>query len=180
MKLARSATRARARYVLLGLLPAGVLACGTPLGGPGAPPEDFAITLTDVLEDGDDRRRASNHLVDEGLEADDLADAGRALDRYELALKIDPANPWAYLALARHELEDGEPRRALASLDRCRSLLESYGELSPRVETHLFGLRGGALEALGRDTEAYDLLAEARRRAPDTWGDGMLAASELR
>jgi len=162
------------------LLPVGLLACRSLPTAPGLPEPDHAITLGEVLEQGDDRRRASNHLLDEGLAADDLGDPGRALDRYELALKIDPGNPWAYLALARHELDRNEPTRALAALDRCRSLLEMHGALSARVETHLLGLRGASLEALGRPSEADPLLDEARRRAPRAWQDGVLSAAELR
>lgn len=169
----------RIALLLLLLAPAGMLACRSFPGVPG-PTRDEAVTLEEVMDRGDDQRRASNHLVDQGLEADQLADAGRALDRYELALQLDPGNPWVYLALARHELDRHEPRRALASLDRCRTLLERRGEISPRVETHLIGLRGSALAALGRDAEARPLLAEARRRAPSVWDDGRLAAEELR
>jgi hypothetical protein len=172
---------ARQLALLMALLaPAGMLACGQLPGGPGLPPSDEAVTLGEVMETGDGQRRASNHLVAEGLEADDRDDAGRALDRYELALQVDPGNPWAYLALARHDLDRDEPARALASLDRCQTLLERHGEISPRVETHLIGLRGASLEALGRRGEARPLLTEARRRAPSIWGDGQLAASELR
>lgn len=160
--------------------PLGLLACQQLPGVPGAPERDEAVTLGEVMDQGDDRRRASNHLVDEGLEADDLSDPGRALDRYELALTIDPGNPWAYLALARHELSRNEPARALRSLDRCRSLLEMHGAIPPRVQTHLLGLRGASFEELGRHREAAPLLDEARRRAPLAWQDGVLDAAELR
>jgi tetratricopeptide (TPR) repeat protein len=175
----RSAARA-ASLVLL-FVPLGLAACRHLPQVPGVPGRDEAITWAEVREQGDDRRRAATHLVGEGLEADDLGDAGRALDRYQLALKLDPGNPWAYLALARHELDQREPSRALASLDRCRSLLEMErnGFLPPRVETHLLGLRGAALEALGRFDEARPLLQEARRRAPRAWADGYLTAGEL-
>lgn len=167
--------------LLLALLaPAGMLACESLPGAPGAATRDEAVTLEEVIDSGDDQRRASNHLVDQGLEADQLADAGRALDRYELALQVDPGNPWAYLALARHQVDRDEPRRALASLDRCRTLLERRGEVSPRVETQLMGLRGAALAALGRQAEARPLLTEAQRRAPSVWDDGRLTAEELR
>jgi len=147
---------------------------------PGLGVRDEAIRLAELRDQGDDRRRASNYLLVQGLDADDLGEMERALDRYELALKLDPGNPWAYLALARHELDRGDPTRSLASLDRCRALLELEGPLSPRVETHLLGLRGVALEGLGRFAEARADLAEARRRAPEAWADGYLTAAELR
>jgi tetratricopeptide (TPR) repeat protein len=136
--------------------------------------------LEDVQEQGDERRQASTHLVREGLR-DDAADApDLALDRYRMALRVDPSNPWAYLALARHELDRDEPRRALAALERSRSLLELEGPPPPRVEAHLVGLRGAVLEALGRHDEARPLLAEARDRAPGVWSDGHLHPDELR
>lgn len=176
----RVASRLRRLLALVLVVPLGAVACSSTLRPPSLPQRDDALTLDDVIDEGDDRRRASHHLVNEGLEADDLGDDQRALDRYELALSVDPGNPWAYLALARHELEGGDPGRALAALDRCRSLLEAYDELTPEMETHLLGVRGGALAALGRAREAQPLLDEARRRAPRAWGDGMLQASELR
>jgi len=169
------------RAVLLALLiGSGLLACSDRPVVPGLGVRDEAVTLGDVQEQGDDRRRASNHLVIQGLDADDLGEVDRALDRYQLSLRVDPGNPWSYLALARHELDRGDPTRSLAALDRCRSLLELEGPLSPRVETHLLGLRGAALEGLGRFEEARADLAEARRRAPSAWGDGYLTADELR
>lgn len=162
-------------------VPAGTLGCpGRGPGVPGLGVPDRAVTLSEVQDRGDDRRRASNHLVIQGLDADDLGEMERALDRYELALKVDPGNPWAYLALARHELDRGDPSRSLSALDRCRSLLEREGPIAPRVETHLLGLRGVALEGLGRFGEARPLLTEARRRAPGAWEDGYLTAGELR
>jgi len=168
----------RAGAALFALM--GLLACPRGPTLPRLAVRDQAITLRDVQDQGDDRRRASSHLVLEGLDADDRGESDRALDRYELSLTVDPGNPWSYLALARHELDRGDPIRTLAALDRCRSLLELAGPISPRVETHLLGLRGAALEALGRFDEARPILAEARQRAPSAWGDGYLSAAELR
>ena len=169
------------RIVVLSLL-AGLALVGCPRRPllPGLGVRDQAATLSDVRDEGDDRRRASTHLVMQGLDADDLGEIDRALDRYQLSLRVDPRNPWSYLALARHELDRGEPVRSLAALDRTRSLFELEGPLSPRVETHLLGLRGAALEGLGRFDEAHTDLDEARRRAPSAWGDGYLSAGELR
>jgi tetratricopeptide (TPR) repeat protein len=170
-----------ARVVVLALLaPLSLVACPDRPPVPGLGVRDEAVTLSDVSDDGDDRRRASTHLVLQGLDADDLGDTERALDRYQLSLRVDPGNPWSYLALARHELDRGDPTRSLAALDRTRSLFELEGPLSPRVETHLLGLRGAALEGRGRFDEAHADLDEARRRAPFAWGDGYLSAAELR
>jgi tetratricopeptide (TPR) repeat protein len=183
---AASAVARRARDLFAAARVLFVAACVLALGCtdrpvvPGLGVRDEAITLAEVRDQGDDRRRASNHLVEQGLDADDLGDVERAFDRYQLALKVDPGNPWAYLAIARHELDRGDPSRSLAALDRSRALLEREGPISPRVETHLLGLRGVALEALGRFGEARADLEEARHRAPGAWGDGYLTAAELR
>jgi tetratricopeptide (TPR) repeat protein len=120
----------------------------------------------------------AQRLVIEGLQADTRAEPERALSDYQRALQVDSGNPYAYLALARHHLEAGDPRAALAHLERAEVLFESLGLLTPGVETHLIGLRGAALRAEGL-REGDVLLAEAARRAPSVWGDGRLDASEL-
>lgn len=131
------------------------------------------------LGSGDDAiRRASLRLCVDGLDADAAGRPGAAQGHYERAIQIDPTNPYAYLVLARHELETGDPDRALQYLDQAQTLLAAEGALSPRVEAHLAGLRGGALDASGGD--GSELLAEARRLSPEEWSDGRLSASELR
>lgn len=147
---------------------------------PNPLPRSRALSLSEVMDDGDDRRRASMHMVLDGIEADSLYDFERALSSYQLALRVDPGNPYAYLALARHEIERGEPSRALESVEQCRALLETRGKLSPRVEVQILGLRGAGFAALGRNDQARPLLAEARQRAPSVWEDGVLSADELR
>ena len=114
----------------------------------------------------------------QGLDDDAAGRARAARVAYDRALQIDPTNPWVFLVLARHEVEAGEPRRALASVERARAGLASEGALSPRVEPHVAGLRGAALSALGRDGAADR--AQARAGAPAAWADGRLAAAELR
>jgi tetratricopeptide (TPR) repeat protein len=104
----------------------------------------------------------------------------RALSRYQRAIQIDPGNPFAYLALARYYVSVDDPARALEYLDRVRSLLDPNGSFSLRTSPHLLGLRGNALEQLGRDAEAAQSLGKARRLAPSVWGDGRLDAAELR
>jgi len=180
-RAARPRTAApRARILVAAFLAAWVApGCARVLPGPAAAPADEALTLGDVLDEGDERRRASTHLVREGVAADASGEPDRALDRYRMALRVDPSNPWAYLALARHELEQGEADRALATVERSRSLLAREDASSRRAETQMLGLRGAALAALGRTDEARPLLAEARARAPGIWADGRLDAQEL-
>ena len=152
-----------------------VLACAAP--PPSAPPPP---RVSDVVANGDDQFRASQRLVMEGLDADERGDAARARSRYERALQIDASNPWAYLALARPYVEEGDAGHALAHLDRAEALLDAQPDASPGARVHCEGLRGAALALEGNRAEASALLDSAARSAPDVWGDGELSASELR
>jgi tetratricopeptide (TPR) repeat protein len=136
--------------------------------------------MTEIDHLGDARRQASMRLVVEGLDAEIAATPERALSRYQRAIQIDPGNPFAYLTLARYYAAIADPERALEHLDRAQSLLDPDAAFYASTEPHLRGLRGWALVAAGRRSEAGPLLAEARRLAPSTWGDGRLDASELR
>jgi len=165
----------RARGLCIALLAAHGLACA------GLGIADRQVQrVEDVAHDGDDVRRASTRLVLDGLASDTEGDAARALSQYESAVRVDSGNPYAYLALARYHVDRGDGGRALAYLDRAQVLFESQEIESPRVETHLVGLRGNALQLQGRVVEGHELLRRASHRAPDVWGDGRLAADELR
>jgi len=131
--------------------------------------------------------------VGRGLEYAAAGRSDRALIEYERAVQMDASNPIAYLALARHYLELGDPLRALRNLDqaelllglepgdeRLRSQSRAVDGTIVRIEPHLDGLRGGALLALGREAEARPLLERARQNAPEVWGDAQLSAEELR
>lgn len=143
---------------------------------PSTPPP----RVSDTLANGDDQFRASQRLVLEGLDADVRGDPERAHSRYERALQIDASNPWVYLALARHYVEQGDPGPALAHLDRAEALLDAQDPLSPGARVHCEGLRGAALALEGNESEARPLLNAAIHAAPDVWGDGVLSAAELR
>jgi tetratricopeptide (TPR) repeat protein len=135
--------------------------------------------VASVADTGDPARRASQRLVMQGLEADDARRSTEAIASYERALQVDPTNPVAYLALARHSVAMDEPERALHELDQAESLLGSDADpLGARA--HLEGLRGLALRELGRDAEAERHLSRARSLAPSVWSDGQLDARELR
>jgi tetratricopeptide (TPR) repeat protein len=161
--------------VALGLL----VGCGVARGPSRGVPEP-ALRLSEVAHHGDPARRASMRLVLQGLDADAALRPAAALSSYERALQVDPNNPWAWLALARHEVEHGDPARALAELDKAEALLPAEGELSRGAAPHVTGLRGAALRAGGREPQGLALLSDARRAAPDVWADGSLDASELR
>jgi hypothetical protein len=151
------------------------LALGCVAPGPGARP----VTLGDLASQGDPARRASLRLVGQGLDADAAERSAQAVSHYRGALRVDPGNPYAYLAMARHYAEV-DPQRALDYVDRAEMLLESEAALSPRVEPHLLGIRGTALRAAGRAREGDALVARARDLAPGVWDDGRLSAAELK
>jgi tetratricopeptide (TPR) repeat protein len=136
------------------------------------------MRASEMLDDADPARRASTRLVIEGLDADQAFDRRHARGSYERAIQVDPTNPMAYLALARHELDDLEARRALQLLEQAAALFEAEGLRIDAVGVHVNGLRGRAYEALGEDGGA--LLEQAAALAPEVWGDGFLAPEELR
>ncbi|MGH7289478.1 MAG: tetratricopeptide repeat protein [Myxococcota bacterium] len=157
----------------LALLWLGALACQVPAGGsfPGE-----SLRLSTVAAEGDAARRASMRLVMLGLDADTRGRSAEASSHYERALQVDPNNPYAWLALARQEVFEGDPERGLADLDKAQALLGA----DERAAAHVAGIRGAGLDAVGRPSLGAPFLREARERAPGPWGDGMLDARELR
>jgi tetratricopeptide (TPR) repeat protein len=118
-------------------------------------------------------------MVLRGLEADASQQPQRALGSYEEALRVDPTNPYAYLAIARHHAEGDDPEWALSFLDQAEVLLRSEGRFYSRVEPHLIGLRGQVLYGSGQVDAGLPHLQRAWELAPDVWTDGQLSASEL-
>jgi tetratricopeptide (TPR) repeat protein len=139
-----------------------------------------SVRVSQQIDDGDAAHRASMLLVVQGLDADANFEPDMARDLYQRALQVDPANAYAYLAIARHRVEGTNPSSALPFLDKAGSLFEANGSLTPGVEAHLVGLRGAALLASGQRDEALTLLGQARRLEPRAWSDGRLDAGELR
>ena len=137
-----------------------------------------ALRVSDWVERGDPQRRASTRMVIDGLAASERGRRSLAVASYERALQVDPGNPLAYLALARHEAFEGDPERALAFLDKAEA---SFGRSAEgmRATPHLRGVRGAALSALGRRAESSPHLDAAQRDA-HVWSDGQLDAAELR
>ena len=160
-----------------GLVVVLLLCACAPLRGPGATPG--GLRLSELAGEGDAERRTLLELVLQGLDADAAGRPAAALAEYQSALRVNPTNPWVYLALARHHVDGTRPERALPFLDQARALVEGQGVDSPRVEAHLVGLRGASLVASGRPQDGLPLLDEARTLAPDVWADGHLAAREL-
>ena len=84
------------------------LAACAPLGAPVRGTEP--LRLSELLDEGDAERRSSQALVVQGLEADADARPDEALGDYLSALRVDPGNPWAYLALARQQVDQQQQR----------------------------------------------------------------------
>ena len=149
-----------------------------------------ALRVSDVAARGDAARRASVRLVIQGLDADTAADLylgmdsetelRRAQGSYERAIQVDPTNPYAYLALARHHLDGGDASQAANLIDQSAALFEAEGLRSSEVNVHLIGLRGWSFESRGRSGEGEPYLRRAATLAPNVWGDGSLSAEELR
>jgi hypothetical protein len=149
------------------------------LGGREAGPVSRTARVSEALDHPSASRRASLRLVLDGLESDAAGQTRRARGSYERALQVDPANPYAYLALARLEATGPTPERARMFLDQAAAHFEAEGTLEPEVEVHLIGLRGEVLRETGYPGRAFPLLEDARDRAPVVWEDGHLAADEL-
>ena len=141
------------------------------------------IRVSDAVGEGDPARRASTRLVLQGLESDAAGQSERARGSYERAVQVDATNPYAYLALARHELDGdaAEPGEQVGYLiDQAAALFEAEGMREPRVGVHLLGLRGRAAHRSGQGESAELYLQRARDLSPEIWGDGYLSAEELR
>lgn len=173
-----------ARGVLVvGLLVSAALFLAGCTSGPltlRATPRSEPLTASRALGLYDSTRDASLRLVIAGLDEDAAGRGARALASYERAVRVDPTNPFAYLALARHHLESDSIDEASAFLDQARSLFESQERLGPSVDVWGLGLRAAIERARGRDERADRLYDAAQSLAPSIWADGWLSADELR
>ena len=89
--------------------------CQTP-APPPAPVKPYKAT--DFLDQGDPARKASMRLVVQGLESDERGAYPAARAGYERAIQVDATNPWAYLALARYYVQQGDVSRVNSLLDQ--------------------------------------------------------------
>ncbi len=170
-----------AAFVLPTLLLAVFVGCTAgPRSMPGFGPTTRPLTASAALGLYDAARDGSLRLVIEGLDEDQAGRPARALAKYQRAIRVDPTNPFAFLALARHHLEGDSAEEASAFLDQARALFEAQGDLGPSVDVWGLGLRAGIDRARGRTEKAEAWLAQARRLSPEIWGDGRLSARELR
>jgi len=141
-----------------------------------APP----LTASGAIGLDDPARDASLRLVIAGLDEDAAGRPARAIATYQRAIRVDPTNPFAFLALSRHHLEGDSLAEAAAFLDQARSLFEAQQRLGPSVDVWGLGLRAGIDRAGGRDDRAEILFDQARALSPEIWGDERLSAAELR
>ncbi|MDB5458907.1 MAG: sulfotransferase family protein, partial [Caulobacteraceae bacterium] len=108
-------------------------------------------------------------------------DPGTARAYAEQALALDPAQPAAALALARLAVQEGRPAEAIDRL----ALARDHGRAAPPQQDALaHRVRGDALDALGRKTEAFDAYAASaaifrRRHARACAGPQPLAGLDL-
>jgi hypothetical protein len=169
-----------ASLTLAALVTSGLMACtsldlASPFGQGVAP-----LTVSAALGATDSTRDASLRLVIVGLDDDSDGRGSRALASYQRAVRVDPTNPFAFLALARHHLEADSPAEASAFLDQARSLFESQQQLGPSVDVWGIGLRAWVDRLESRDDLADSRFDAARRLSPEIWSDERLSAAELR
>ncbi|MFP6655456.1 MAG: tetratricopeptide repeat protein [Myxococcota bacterium] len=138
------------------------------------------LTVSRALGHLDSTRDASLRLVIAGLDADTAGRPGRALASYQRAVRVDPTNPFAFLALARHHLEGASVDEAGAFLDQARSLFENSRGLGDAFDTFGIGLRAGIARERGRGDEAALNFELARILSPEIWNDEWLSPAELR
>lgn len=138
------------------------------------------MTASSAIGLYDSARDASLRLVIAGLDDDSDGRPARALASYQRAIRVDPTNPFAFLAIARHHLEGGSVAEASAFLDQARSLFEAQETIGPSVDVWGIGLRAGIDRARGRDEIADARFDTARQLSPEIWGDEHLSAAELR
>jgi len=147
---------------------------------PQPAPKARPLTASAAIGLDDPARDASLRLVVAGLDDDEAGRPSRALASYQRAVRVDPTNPFAFLALSRHHLEGDSIDEASAFLDQARSLFESEQRLGPSVDVWGVGLRAGIDQAAGRTERADALFDRARALSPEIWGDERLSAEELR
>lgn len=130
---------ARRPWVALALLAlaAAVAACAS---GGGS-----AVTPTDRGA-GTPERAASDRMVSRGRALLEAGRPGRAAALLERAVRVDPSNGEAYLALARARIALGEDEVARGLLDRAAALLRPYPDREARVDSLRARLGGGAPE----------------------------------
>jgi tetratricopeptide (TPR) repeat protein len=107
---------------------------------------------------------AATHLVDTGRTQMTAGDYGAALEQFERAIAIDPANPYAYYYLAELHLMNHTYDQAIAFADRAATLSEAR---APAWASRAYTLQGNAFEAAGRFADAREAYTRAIQAAPN-------------
>lgn len=121
------------------------VACASAGGsGSGPAPEERPRAERPVDEGaGTARRAASRRLVERGeelLAAGRTAEAAALLER---AVRVDPSNGFAFLALGRARVAAGEADRALGLLERASTLLRAHPQAAAEADSLREALRSG-------------------------------------
>ncbi len=119
---------------------------------------DPAEVLASIPPDTPPERVASLRLTEEASGLLARGDTPAALDRLEKAIRIDPANPYAYYLLAQMHLRAERFDQAVAFAEKAEVL---FGSSNPAWQSQTLALKGSAFEHAGRYPEAR----EAYRRA---------------
>lgn len=144
----RRARGRRAVVLLVGLL---VVGCGArrPADVRSEPPREGAAEADRATEEADaseagrlpsdpgagtPERRASEHLVREGVTALEAGNAALAARRLEEAIRLDGSNGEAWYQLARVRATEGRQDAALGLLERAIELLRPYPERQAAAE----------------------------------------------
>lgn len=109
---------------------------GADAGGPAGDVGDPAPSAAPEDDAGDAaRRRASDRWVERGREAMEADELDEAASFVERAVRIDPSNGRAYLALAEVRIAQGRPREARGLLERALGLLPPDAEAAARADS---------------------------------------------
>lgn len=146
----RGAAGRAAAALLAVLVAAAAHGCGGARPGPGADAPDAAQGDT-VAAAGDGartdeaaRRAASDRFVRRGRDALASGRAEEAAELLERAVRVDPSNGRAYLALAEARLAQGRERAARGLLERAAALLgEADAAAAARLDSVRSALEGG-------------------------------------
>lgn len=137
----RPPTRVVRRGAGLALLLALALVAGA-AGCAGGGPGGEAVPAVDTRAAAP-QRAASERLVERGRALLEEGQPGRAASVLERAVRVDPSNGRAYLALARARIALGEPEVARGLLERAAALLRPYPDLEARADSLRATLGGG-------------------------------------
>ncbi|MGH7790580.1 MAG: tetratricopeptide repeat protein [Candidatus Binatia bacterium] len=126
---------------------------------PFAPPSPLASLTAQTAPNV----AAATHMVEAGRVHLVGGDSGAALEQFERAIAIDPANPYAYYFLAVLHFDNRTYDQSIAFADRAAALSQPH---QPEWASRAYTLQGNAYEAAGRFADARRAYARALTAAP--------------